>query len=79
MTDKRMNKAQFVTTLAEKSGLDKKQIQSALDAMNAIVAQHCGYIDEGEFNKRVAEHEASRQRHKRIGKLFDNATAEKRQ
>lgn len=28
-------------------------------------------IDEDEFNKRVAEHEANRQRSKRIGKLFD--------
>ena len=36
-------------------------------------------IDEDEFNKRVAEHEANRQRHKRIGKLFDSATEEKRQ
>ena len=36
-------------------------------------------IDEGEFNKRVAEHEANRQRHKRIRKLFDNDTEEKRQ
>ncbi|HKI54853.1 MAG TPA: hypothetical protein VJ987_12070 [Anaerolineales bacterium] len=34
-------------------------------------------IDEGEFNKRVAEHEANRQRHKRIRKLFDNDTQEK--
>ena len=30
-------------------------------------------IDEGEFNKRVAEHEANRQRVKRIGTLLDNA------
>jgi len=36
-------------------------------------------IDEGEFNKRVAEHETNRQRHKRIRKLFDNVTEEKRQ
>jgi hypothetical protein len=33
-------------------------------------------IDEGEFNKRVAEHEANRQRHKRISKLFDNTEEE---
>ena len=31
-------------------------------------------IDEAEFNKRVAEHEANRQRIKRIRKLFDEAT-----
>ena len=35
-------------------------------------------IDEGEFNKRVAEHEAIRQRHKRIEKLFGNGVEEKR-
>jgi lipid A disaccharide synthetase len=35
-------------------------------------------IDEGEFNKRVAEHETNRQRHKHIRKLFDNVTKEKR-
>jgi len=34
-------------------------------------------INEGEFNNRVAEHEASRQRHKRIKKLFENDTEEK--
>jgi len=32
-------------------------------------------IDEGEFNKRVAEHKAARLRHKRIKRLFEN-TAE---
>lgn len=37
-----MTKTQFVTTLAEKSGLDKKQTVSALNAMNAIVAQQLG-------------------------------------
>ena len=30
-------------------------------------------IDEDEFHKRVAEHEANRQRVKRIGKLLDKA------
>jgi DNA-binding NarL/FixJ family response regulator len=30
-------------------------------------------IDEDEFNKRVAEHEANRQRVKRIGRLLDKA------
>lgn len=34
-------------------------------------------IDEGEFNKRVAEHEANRQRHKHIKKLFGNGIEEK--
>jgi hypothetical protein len=36
-------------------------------------------IDEDEFNKRVAEHEADRQRSKRIRKLFDGNTEEKKQ
>jgi hypothetical protein len=35
-------------------------------------------IDEDEFNKRVAEYEANRQRSKRIKKLFDDSTEEKR-
>lgn len=48
MTDKRMTKTQFVATLAEKSGLDKKQTASALDAMNAIVAQQLGKSGPGE-------------------------------
>jgi len=48
MTDKRMTKTQFVTTLAEKSGLDKKQTVSALNAMNAIVAQQLGKSGPGE-------------------------------
>jgi nucleoid DNA-binding protein len=42
MPNKRMTKSQFVTTLAEKSGLNKKQTTSALDSMNAIVAQQLG-------------------------------------
>ncbi|HET9913988.1 MAG TPA: hypothetical protein VFQ13_18995 [Anaerolineales bacterium] len=36
-------------------------------------------IDENEFNKRVAEHEANRQRSKRIRKLFDGIAEEKSQ
>jgi hypothetical protein len=35
-------------------------------------------IDKGEFNKRVAEHEANRQRSKRIKTLIGSITAEKR-
>ena len=42
MTSKRMNKSQFVVMLAEKSGLDKKQATSALNTINAIVAQNPG-------------------------------------
>ena len=48
MPDKRMSKAQFVATLAEKSGLDKKQATSALEMINAIVAQQLGKSGPGE-------------------------------
>lgn len=48
MPNKRMNKSQFVTALAEKSGLDHKQVSSALDAMNILVAQQLGSRGPGE-------------------------------
>ena len=48
MPGKRLSKAQFVSTLAEKSGLDKKQVTSALDSMNALVAQQLGKRGPGE-------------------------------
>ncbi len=35
-------------------------------------------IDEGEFNKRVAEHEANRQRHEHIRRLFGSVVEEQR-
>ena len=48
MPNKRMSKSQFVTTLAEKSGLNKKQAASALDAINALVFQQLGKQGPGE-------------------------------
>jgi len=48
MPKTRMNKSQFVASLAEKSGLDKKQAASALDALNAMVAQELGKHGPGE-------------------------------
>ena len=48
MPDKRMSKSQFVATLAEKSGLNKKQAATALDTINAIVAQQLGKKGPGE-------------------------------
>ena len=48
MSNKRMNKSQFVSALAEKSGLDKKQAVSALDTINALVAQQLGRRGPGE-------------------------------
>jgi len=43
-----MNKSQFVSALAEKSGLDKKQAAAALDTINALVAQQLGKQGPGE-------------------------------
>jgi DNA-binding protein HU-beta len=48
MANKRLTKSQFVATLAEKSGLQRKQAVSALDAINAIVAQQLGKRGPGE-------------------------------
>src|SRR5512135_2749049 len=49
VTNKRMSKSQFVDTLAEKSGLTKKQAASALDTINAIVMQQLGKTGPGEI------------------------------
>jgi DNA-binding protein HU-beta len=48
MPNKRMSKSQFVATLAKKSGLDKKQATSALDTINAMVAQQLSKRGPGE-------------------------------
>ena len=48
MPNKRMNKSQFVSALAEKSGLDKKQATAALDTLNAMIAQQLGKQGPGE-------------------------------
>ena len=42
MPAKRLSKSQFLTELAEKSGLSKKQAASALDALSTIVAHQLG-------------------------------------
>lgn len=50
------------------------------DAALQIAAQNLPdivVIDQDEFSKRIAEHEANRQRRKRIKKLFDGVTEEK--
>ena len=36
---KKMNKSEFLSALAEKTGLNKKQAASALDAVSAIVSE----------------------------------------
>jgi nucleoid DNA-binding protein len=48
MPAKRMSKSQFLTSLAEKSGLNRKQATAALDTINAIVAQQLGKRGPGE-------------------------------
>lgn len=48
MPNKRMSKSQFVTALADKSGLNNKQASSALDAINAMVAEQLGKRGPGE-------------------------------
>ena len=48
MSNNRMSKSQFVATLAEKSGLNKKQATSALDTINVMVAQQLGKRGPGE-------------------------------
>jgi DNA-binding protein HU-beta len=37
MAAKRMTKTEFVTAIAKKSGLEKKQVTAALEALNAVV------------------------------------------
>ena len=48
MPDKRMSKSQFVITLAEKSGLNKKQASSALDAINTMIVEQLSKRGPGE-------------------------------
>jgi len=48
MSTNKMSKSQFVATLAEKSGLNKKQALSALDTINTMVAQQLGKQGPGE-------------------------------
>lgn len=48
MSNKRMSKTQFVATLAEKSGLNKKQASSALETINSMIAQELGKQGPGE-------------------------------
>jgi nucleoid DNA-binding protein len=49
MPGKRMSKSQFVATLAEKSGITKKQAAAALKTMNEMVAHQLGRHGPGEI------------------------------
>jgi nucleoid DNA-binding protein len=48
MPGKRMSKSQFVATLAEKSGITKKQAAEALKSMHEMVAHQLGRYGPGE-------------------------------
>jgi nucleoid DNA-binding protein len=48
MPNKRMTKSEFVTTLAEKSGLNHQQASSALDGLSSIVTLQLGKRGPGE-------------------------------
>ncbi len=48
MPTNRLSKSQFVAAFAEKSGLTKKQASTALEQLNAIVAQQLGPRGPGE-------------------------------
>ncbi len=48
MPGKRMSKSQFVATLAEKSGITKKQAAAALNSMNEMVVHQLGKHGPGE-------------------------------
>ena len=39
MAGKRMNKTEFVEAIASQSGLEKKQVNAVLDALNSVVYQ----------------------------------------
>ena len=48
MPGTRLNKSQFVEMMAQKSGLTKKEVAAALEALNATVAQQLGKRGPGE-------------------------------
>jgi nucleoid DNA-binding protein len=48
MPNKRMSKSEFVTALAEKSGLNKQQVSLVLDGISDIVTQQLGKQGPGE-------------------------------
>jgi nucleoid DNA-binding protein len=49
MSGKKMSKSEFITTLAEKSGINKKQATTALETINAMVAQELSQKGPGEI------------------------------
>ena len=49
MSSKKMSKSEFVSTLAEKSGINKKQATTTLETINAMVAQQLSQKGPGEI------------------------------
>ena len=47
MAGKRMSKSEIITALAEKTGMSKKEVTTALEALNAMAAHQLGM--HGEF------------------------------
>jgi nucleoid DNA-binding protein len=48
MSGNKMSKSQFIATLADKSGLTKKQAATVIDTINAIVVEQLGQRGPGE-------------------------------
>jgi nucleoid DNA-binding protein len=48
MAGQKLTKSQFVTAIAEKSGLNKKQAAAALDAMSEVITVQLGKNGPGE-------------------------------
>ena len=48
MANQKMTKTQFITTLAEKSSLSKKQAETALESMNEMVVEQLSAKGPGE-------------------------------
>ncbi len=67
MSNKRMSQTLFMATLAEKSGLNKKQATSAMKTINAMVIEELGKRGPGEvlipglLKLKVVEKPATRQ------------------
>lgn len=66
MSGKRMSKAQFINTFAEKTGMNKKQATATLDTLNAIAVEQLGRSGElvipGLVRLNVAEKPATQER-----------------
>jgi DNA-binding protein HU-beta len=66
MSGKRMSKAQFINTFAEKAGLNKKQATVTLDTLSAIAVEQLGQSGElvipGLVKLNVAEKPATQER-----------------